>query len=75
MTLLRCLMGFSVGGEYTGVVAYLIEGAAPHRRGLVTSLASSASEVGGLLPRRFRRSPSARSPSPIWIAGAGAYRS
>ena len=49
MTLLRCLMGFSVGGEYTGVVAYLIEGAAPHRRGLVTSLASAASEVGGLL--------------------------
>ena len=27
--LLRCVMGFSVGGEYTGVVAYLLEGAAP----------------------------------------------
>src|SRR6476469_3606989 len=24
---LRCVMGFSVGGEYTGVVAYLLEGA------------------------------------------------
>ena len=49
LLLLRCVMGFAVGGEYTGVVAYLLEGAAPHRRGLVTSLAAAASEVGGLL--------------------------
>lgn len=49
LILLRCVMGFSVGGEYTGVVAYLMEGARPHRRGFVTSLASAASEVGGLL--------------------------
>jgi MHS family proline/betaine transporter-like MFS transporter len=42
-------MAFSVGGEYTGVVAYLYEGARPERRGLVTSSASAASEVGGLL--------------------------
>ena len=47
--LLRCVMGFSVGGEYTGVVAYLLEGAPPRRRGLVASLASAASEVGALL--------------------------
>jgi MHS family proline/betaine transporter-like MFS transporter len=46
---LRCVMSFSVGGEYTGVVAYLLEGAPPHRRGLVTSTAAAASEVGGLL--------------------------
>ena len=46
---LRCVMAFAVGGEYTGVVAYLLEGAAPKRRGLVTSLAAAASEVGGLL--------------------------
>ena len=46
---LRCVMGFSVGGEYTGVVAYLLEGAAPARRGLITSSASAASEVGALL--------------------------
>lgn len=46
---LRCVMAFSVGGEYTGVVAYLMEGAPPGRRGLITSLASAASEVGGLL--------------------------
>ena len=42
-------MGFSVGGEYTGVVAYLLEGARPERRGLIASLASAASEVGALL--------------------------
>ena len=47
--LLRCVMGFSVGGEYNGVVAYLLESAPPDRRGLVTSSASAASEVGGLL--------------------------
>ncbi|GAA4028525.1 glycine betaine/L-proline transporter ProP [Sphingomonas rosea] len=47
--LLRCVMGFSVGGEYSGVVAYLLEGARPERRGLVASLASAASEVGALL--------------------------
>jgi MHS family proline/betaine transporter-like MFS transporter len=46
---LRCVMGFSVGGEYTGVVAYLLEGARPQRRGLITSSASAASEVGALL--------------------------
>jgi MHS family proline/betaine transporter-like MFS transporter len=46
---LRCVMGFSVGGEYTGVVAYLLEGAKPARRGLITSSASAASEVGALL--------------------------
>ena len=46
---MRCVIGFSVGGEYTGVVAYLLEGAAAGRRGLITSSASAASEVGGLL--------------------------
>jgi len=46
---LRCVMGFSVGGEYTGVVAYLLEGAPTRRRGLITSSASAASEIGGLL--------------------------
>lgn len=46
---LRCVMAFAVGGEYTGVVAYLMEGAPIGRRGLVTSMASAASEVGALL--------------------------
>jgi MHS family proline/betaine transporter-like MFS transporter len=49
LILLRCVMGFSVGGEYTGVVAYLLEGARPERRGLVASLASAASEIGALM--------------------------
>lgn len=46
---LRCVMGFAVGGEYTGVVAYLLEGAPRRRRGFVTSLAAATSEIGGLL--------------------------
>jgi MHS family proline/betaine transporter-like MFS transporter len=46
---LRCVMGFSVGGEYTGVIAYLLEGSRPERRGLVASLAAASSEVGALL--------------------------
>ena len=46
---LRCVMGFSVGGEYTGVIAYLLEGAHPRRRGLIASSAAAASEIGALL--------------------------
>ena len=49
LILLRCVMGFSVGGEYTGVVAYLLEGAPSRRRGLIASSASAASEIGALL--------------------------
>ena len=49
LLMLRCLMAFSVGGEYTGVVAYLLEGAPEGRRGLITSLAPAASEIGALL--------------------------
>jgi MHS family proline/betaine transporter-like MFS transporter len=47
--LLRCVMGFSVGGEYIAIVAYLLEGAPRNRRGLATAMASAFSEVGGLL--------------------------
>jgi MFS transporter, MHS family, proline/betaine transporter len=46
---LRCVMGFAVGGEYTGVVAYLLECARPDRRGFITSFAAASSEVGALL--------------------------
>lgn len=49
LLLLRCVMGFAVGGEYTGVVAYLLEGAPRGRRGLIASSASAASEIGALL--------------------------
>jgi len=53
LILMRCLMGLSVGGEYTAVVAYLFESAPFHRRGFVTSLAAAASEIGGLLAVGF----------------------
>lgn len=46
---LRCVMSFAVGGEYTGVVAYLLEGASVKHRGLVASLAAAASEIGALM--------------------------
>jgi MHS family proline/betaine transporter-like MFS transporter len=49
LVLMRCVMAFSVGGEYNGVIAYLVEGAKPERRGFIGSLAAAASEVGGLL--------------------------
>jgi len=49
LLLLRCVMGFSVGGEYGAVMTYLVEGAPPRRRGLVASLAAGASEIGALL--------------------------
>ncbi|MDR3462139.1 MAG: MFS transporter [Beijerinckiaceae bacterium] len=53
LILMRCIMGCSVGGEYTAVVAYLYESAPAPRRGLITSLAAAASEIGGLLAAGF----------------------
>jgi MFS transporter, MHS family, proline/betaine transporter len=47
--LLRCVMGFSVGGEYSGVLVYLVESTGARHRGLLVSLAAGASEVGALL--------------------------
>jgi MHS family proline/betaine transporter-like MFS transporter len=47
--LLRCVMGFSVGGEYSGVLVYLVESSRAKHRGLLVSLAAGASEVGALL--------------------------
>jgi MHS family proline/betaine transporter-like MFS transporter len=49
MFLLRCAMGFSVGGEHSGVLTMLVESADRRNRGFVVSLASAASEVGALL--------------------------
>jgi len=49
LVVLRCFMALSVGGEYTGILTYLLESSPDGRRGLVTSLAASASEVGALL--------------------------
>ena len=45
---LRCVQGISVGGEYTGAMAYTAECAAPNRRGLVSSSANVGT-VAGLL--------------------------
>jgi MHS family proline/betaine transporter-like MFS transporter len=42
-------MGFSVGGEYTGVLVYLLEVSAPRRRGYVASWAPATSQIGALL--------------------------
>jgi MFS transporter, MHS family, proline/betaine transporter len=46
---LRCVMGFSVGGEYSGVLVYLVESTGARHRGLLVSLAAGASEIGALL--------------------------
>ena len=49
MVTLRCLSGFSVGAEYTGIMVFLMESARPGRRGLAASWAAANSEVGALL--------------------------
>lgn len=48
-SVLRGLMGFSVGGEYTGVLVYLLEVSGPRRRGYVASWAPATSQIGALL--------------------------
>ncbi|MDE2229833.1 MAG: MFS transporter [Alphaproteobacteria bacterium] len=45
----RLFQGFSVGGEYTGSVAYLVETAPAHRRGFAGSMANIGSTAGVLL--------------------------
>lgn len=47
--LLRIVQGFSVGGEFTGSVSYLVETAPQHRRGLAGSFANFGSTAGVLL--------------------------
>jgi MHS family proline/betaine transporter-like MFS transporter len=49
LLILRGLMGFSVGGEYTGVLVFLVEVTDPKRRGYVASWAPATSQVGALL--------------------------
>lgn len=49
LLLLRALMGFSVGGEYTGILVYLLEVTGPRRRGYVASWAPATSQIGALL--------------------------
>ena len=45
----RMLQGFSVGGEYTGVLIMLAEISPLKYRGLLTSLAAMASQIGVIL--------------------------
>ena len=49
LLLIRVLQGFSVGGEYTGSVAYLVETAPGKRRGLAGSVANIGATAGMLL--------------------------
>ncbi|HYL32832.1 MAG TPA: MFS transporter [Stellaceae bacterium] len=49
LLLVRLFQGFSVGGEYTGSVAYLIESAPTNRRGFAGSMANIGSTAGVLL--------------------------
>ncbi len=49
LVVLRVVMGFSVGGEYTAVLVYLVEIAPRERRGFVASLAPITAGVGALL--------------------------
>jgi len=46
---IRLAMGFAVGGEYSGILVYLLETATVRQRGLVVSLAPAASGIGTLL--------------------------
>ena len=49
LTLLRLAQGFSVGGEYTGSVVYLVEAAPKGRRGLVSGWTNVGAVAGFLL--------------------------
>lgn len=49
LLLIRVFQGFSVGGEFTGSVAYLVESAPAHRRGFMGSFANIGSTIGILL--------------------------
>ena len=49
LVVLRMAQGFSVGGEYTGSMTYTAEIAPPHRRGLLSSLATAGALTGLLL--------------------------
>ncbi len=49
LTCCRFLQGLSVGGEFTGSVTYLVEHAAPSRRGYIGSWAGFSAQVGALL--------------------------
>lgn len=45
----RMLQGFSIGGEYTGILVALAESASPKYKGFTTAIAGLASQVGVIL--------------------------
>ncbi|WP_151193183.1 MFS transporter [Cysteiniphilum sp. JM-1] len=49
LILARMIQGFSVGGEYTGVLIMLAESAPKQYRGFATALAAMSSQVGTIL--------------------------
>ncbi len=49
LVLLRLLQGFSVGGEFTGSITFLVEHAPPARRGFIGSWAGFSTNAGCLL--------------------------
>lgn len=49
LLVVRMFQGFSVGGEFTGSVSYLVETAPSRRRGLAGSFANVGSTIGYLL--------------------------
>lgn len=53
LLLVRLFQGFSVGGEFTGSVSYLVETAPANRRGFVGSFANFGSTGGYLLAAGF----------------------
>lgn len=46
LVLLRMVQGFSVGGEYTGSIAFIAELASNRRRGLLCSFTSGGAQIG-----------------------------
>lgn len=46
--LLRLMQGFSIGGEYSGVMIYLAESAPLKKRGFITSFAATGANLGFL---------------------------
>jgi len=49
LVVLRLLQGFSVGGEFTGSILFLVEHAPPSRRGFIGSWAGFSTNAGCLL--------------------------
>lgn len=49
LIMLRVIQGFSVGGEYTGSVVYLVERAPPNRRGIIGGWTNFGAVAGFLI--------------------------